>query len=326
MNYLETHCTDPFYNLAAEEYVLSRRTKGDWLMLWQNSSAVVVGLNQNTEEEIDRGYVERSNISVVRRMTGGGAVYHDLGNLNYSFITDAGDASMHSIAQLTQPICRALRELGADAELSGRNDILVSGKKVSGTAERIMNGRLLHHGCLLFDADLDVLSKALRPDPEKFSSKAVKSVSGRVANIRPQLAQDMGMNEFRAFLRQSLLGDGATEAKLSDAEVREIKALADSKYRSWDWNYGRAASYGFKSRKRFPGGTLEIRLDVRDGVIAEAVFTGDYMARSSNEALLAAMKGLRFQREAVDALLDGFTLDELFGGISREQILETMFG
>ena len=146
VNYIETGSTNPCFNLAFEEYILKNRREGDWLMLWQNANTVVVGLNQNTAEEINAAFVREHNITVVRRTTGGGAVYHDLGNLNYSFITDLGDAASMSIEQFSRPVCRALAAMGVRAEVSGRNDIMVGGKKVSGVALRIYKDRILHHG------------------------------------------------------------------------------------------------------------------------------------------------------------------------------------
>ena len=203
LHYLETGSTDPAYNLAFEEYVLTHRMDGDYLILWQNDNTVVVGQNQNTAAEINRAFVEEHHINVVRRGTGGGAVYHDLGNLNYSFINDVGDDGI-SIRRFTQPVVAALRSLGLNAEASGRNDILVEGRKVSGTAQRVYKTRILHHGTLLFDSDPDMVAGALNVDPEKFRSKGRKSVRSRIGNIRSFLKQDMTLQDFWAHLRVSL--------------------------------------------------------------------------------------------------------------------------
>lgn len=326
VHYLETGSTDPCYNLAAEQYVLENKTAGDWLMLWQNDNTVVVGLNQNAAEEIDRQFVKSHGITVVRRMTGGGAVYHDLGNLNYSFISDLGNAEELSIRRFSEPVCRALASLGVQAEASGRNDILVGGRKVSGVAQRICGSRILHHGTLLFDSDLDMLSGALRADPEKFRSKSAKSARGRVANLREYLPGDVTLDDFRRKIAAELSGDGMVRETLSGGEIALIRRIADEKYRSWDWTYGKSPDYGFKNRVRCPGGTLEVRLNAHGGRISEAAFFGDFMAVEPNAPLAEALRGVRFERDEVAAVLRGFDLKPMFGAIGIGDILNCMFG
>ena len=214
--YLETGQTDPAYNLAFEEYVLLNKREGDLLILWQNDNAVIVGRNQNTEEEINRPFVEAHGIKVVRRITGGGAVYHDLGNLNYSFITDCGEFDHAAMAAFTWPVVAALRGLGLNAEGSGRNDITVDGRKVSGTAQRVQGGRILFHGTLLFDSDPEMVAGALRADPDKFRSKSTKSVRSRVGNIREFLPERMSLEVFRKYLKDFLLQGEFEEIFLDD--------------------------------------------------------------------------------------------------------------
>ena len=228
--YLETGSQDPFFNLAFEEYVLRNRTEGDYLILWQNSRTIVVGQNQNTEAEINRAFVEQHGLQVVRRMTGGGAVYHDLGNLNYSFITDAGEVEKLTIEQFTRPVVKALSDLGLQAEASGRNDILVNGRKVSGTAQRVLGSRILHHGTLLFDSDMEMVSGALRVDPSKFQSKSAKSVRSRVTNIRSALQKDMDLPDFWAYLKTALAGSGFVQAQLTAGELEAVETLRREKY------------------------------------------------------------------------------------------------
>lgn len=323
--YLETGSQDPFYNLAFEEYVLSRRTEEDYLLLWQNDSTVVIGRNQNAEEEIDRAFVERHGIRVVRRTTGGGAVYHDLGNLNYSFITGAGDRAELAMERFTLPVVNALRGLGLQAESSGRNDILVEGRKVSGTAQRLLNGRILHHGTLLFDADPGMVAGALRVDPEKFRSKSAKSVRSRVGNIREFLPNDMDLPAFWAYLKTALAGEGFATGALTANELQAVEALKREKYDTWEWNFGRSPAYGMVNKRYWNGGCLEVRLSVKDGRIAEIAFRGDFLSLLPLEPLEAALRGTAFRREDVAGVLGWYPLRDCFGGITKDEVLETMF-
>ena len=324
VHYLETGSTDPYYNLAMEQYVLEHRKDGEWLMLWQNANAVIIGMNQNTAEEINPEFIREHNIKVVRRMTGGGAVYHDLGNLNYSFITDIGDAEQLSIRRFSEPVCRALGALGVEAETSGRNDILVQGKKISGVAQRMVGGRILHHGTLLFDSDPAMISGALRADPKKFQSKSAKSVRTRVGNIREFLPEEIDLNEFWARLLQELTRDGIIREELTEEELQEIRTLADEKYSTWEWNYGKSPDYAYRNRKHFPGGSLEVRMDVHQGCIDDIIFFGDFMATQSQTELIQALRGTKRTAEAISEVFSRFDLPALFGTITEEEILSLM--
>lgn len=325
IHYLETQSQNPFYNLAFEEFVLRSRTEGQYLLLWQNDNTIVIGQNQNAEGEINRAFVERHGIHVARRTTGGGAVYHDLGNLNYSFITDAGDAERLTMERFTKPVVEALRGLGLDAEASGRNDILVEGRKVSGTAQRLHQGRILHHGTLLFDTDSAMVSGALNVDPAKFQSKSAQSVRSRIGNIRSFLRQDMELPAFWAYLKESLFGSGLLADALTEEELAQVQALRETKYDTWEWNFGRSPRYNVSNKRKWEGGILESRMAVEKGCITQGVFYGDFLARAPLDQLTAALENCPFRREDVGALLDGFPLRELFGTITREEILETIF-
>ena len=324
LNYIETGSYDPCYNLAFEEYLLKNKTDGDWLMLWQNANTVVIGLNQNTAEEINAAFVDAHGITVVRRTTGGGAVYHDLGNLNYSFITDAGDKAELSMEKFCRPVCKALGVMGIEAHLSGRNDILVGDKKVSGVAQRIYKNRILHHGTLLFKTDSEMIAGALNADPTKFSSKSSKSVRSRVGNISDFLDSEITMEHFIDGIRGCLCADGAVKCALSEEELSEIRKNADEKYRSWDWTYGRSPKYAFHNRARFEGGTLEVSLDAKKGRIEKLHFSGDFMAMTDCEAVENALIGVRLKRKDI---LDALALTDIpsaFGAITAEQITDTI--
>ncbi len=323
--YIETHSHDPHYNLALEEYVLTHRKEGTYLLLWQNDNAIILGQYQNAEAEIDRAFVDSHGIQVVRRITGGGAVYHDLGNLNYSFITDTGDAALLTYEQFTKPVVDALRKLGLDAEASGRNDILVNGKKVSGTAQRLSGERILHHGTLLFDSDMAVLSHALKVDPEKIKAKGIASVRSRVTNIRAELAKDMTLDAFWSHLKTAFSENALQPIELTAEELAAVETLKQEKYDTWQWNFGRSPACEMHSKRRFDGGTVELYMHMEKGRIAEISFLGDFLSMASIDPLTDALKGCRFTQDEVGAVLEQHPLSRYFGAISKEELLSLMF-
>ena len=325
VHYLETGSQSPYYNLAFEEYVLTHRTQGDYLLLWQNENTIVVGQNQNTEAEINRPFVEAHHINVVRRSTGGGAVYHDLGNLNYSFITDAGDKASISMDRFTSPVVEALKGLGLQAEASGRNDILVEGRKVSGTAQRLYGNRILHHGTLLFDANADMVAGALQVDPEKFRSKSTKSVRSRIGNIRSFLKQDMDMPAFWAYLKETLAGSGMVFDTLTADELAQVDKLKAEKYDTWEWNYGRSPKFNVRCKRYWDGGCLEANVSIANGVITDVRFFGDFLSVCGLEELVERLKGVAFRPEDVGAVLNDSPVGELFGGITADEVTATIF-
>ena len=322
--YLQTGSTDPAYNLAFEEYVLKNRRSGSYLILWQNQNAVIIGRNQNAEAEINRSFVEQHGIRVVRRNTGGGAVYHDLGNLNYSFITDAGAPESRSTDRFTVPVLRTLRKLGLDAEASGRNDILVSGRKVSGTAQQLYKGRILHHGTLLFDSDPDMIAGALNPDPTKFQSKSVQSVRSRVGSIRSALRQDMTLQEFWQYLKKELADDGIVPDALSPEELQQVMHLKEEKYDTWDWNFGKSPKFQTVCKQRFSGGLLELNLTVTHGIIENVQILGDFLALTELAPLEQALTGCAYEEAAIRTVLGGFPLSEYLGSITENEFIKAI--
>lgn len=324
MTYLETGSTDPAFNLAFEEYVLTHFREGDYLLLWQNDNSVIVGRNQNAEAEINRTFVQAHGIKVVRRNTGGGAVFHDLGNLNYSFITDADGLEGNTIRKFLTPVVQALRALGLDAEASGRNDILISEKKVSGTAQQLHKGRILHHGTLLFDSDASLLSGALNPDPTKFQSKGIASVRSRVGNIRSFLPEDMTLQAFWQYLKQALTENGTDTFKLTDNDLASIRQLKAEKYDTWQWNFGRSPQFQLQNRHRYSSGLLDIHLSVQAGHISEIRIFGDFLALLPVSDLEEVIEGCVYEEAALYATLADIDLAPYLGGISLQELVQTI--
>jgi len=295
--------TRPAFNLAAEEWLL-RNSREHVFMLWRNAPAVIVGRHQNTLAEIDQDFVRDRGIAVIRRITGGGAVFHDLGNVNFSFVRLGHSEGGLDFARFTAPVLEALQAMGVACGFDGRNDLVAGGKKFSGNAQHIERDRVLHHGTLLFDSRLENLVGALRPDPLKFQDKAVKSVPARVGMLKehtPHRDVKAFMRHLFAHMLRTLHG---TRRDLSGEEKKAIAALARARYERWEWNYGVSPAYGFARRTRVPAGAFEVRLDVQQGAIRAACIRGDFFALRPVEELEALLCGCLHEREALATRLE----------------------
>jgi lipoate-protein ligase A len=325
MRYIYHRHTDPAFNLAAEEWLL-RNTDEDIFMLWRNDRAVIVGRNQNTAAEIDEAYVRDNSITVIRRMTGGGAVFHDLGNVNFSFIQLGSQARQLDFHRFTAPILEALQAMGVDCRFEGRNDLVIDGMKFSGNAQLIEKDRVLHHGTLLFSAQMANLSGALRANPAKFEDKAVKSVKKRVTNIASHLPEPMDVETFivRVMEHVSAGASGGVQG-LRPGEEEGIRELVQAKYGTWDWNFGASPDYGITQCKKTRGGLVEAHLDVHQGRIRAARIFGDFFGVRPVSELEALLAGCRHERSDISGALEGVRVEEYIRDVDAEAFLDCLF-
>ncbi|MFY9188926.1 MAG: lipoate--protein ligase [bacterium] len=324
--YVPNDNRDCYYNMAVEEHVFFELDQREsYILLWQNDPTIVVGRFQNTIEEVNRDFTIERGIKVVRRLSGGGAVYHDQGNLNFTFIEPRTPGKDTAFESFTQPVIAALKDLGLDAAFSSRNDITVGNRKVSGNAQYMTSTRVLHHGTLLVDTDFSILEQALKVSSDKIASKGIKSVRSRVANISDFLSEPIPMEELKQHLLQHIFGGQQIQTYiLSATEQERIRRLAQEKYSTWDWVWGRSPKYNFHNAKRFAAGQVEIRLDVQQGRIAQAKIYGDFFGHRDIAEVEQRLSGIRFERADIRSTLSHFELEEFFGPISLEELM-TLF-
>lgn len=314
--------TDSAFNLALEE-LLVRESNEEIFFLWQNSPAIIIGRNQNTLAEINTDFVRENNINVTRRNTGGGAVYHDLGNVNYSYIVNFEEGRSINFADFAVPVINTLAELGISAEFSGRNDILIDGKKISGSAQSRIGDRILFHGTLLFDSNMENLVKALNVSAVKISGKGIASIRSRVTNIKEHLKHELDVKGFINAVSVSVKKqlNIADDYVVPEKLLKSAEELANSKYRTNDWNYGSSPEFNYEKSCKFAGGNVTLDLNIRKNVIISAHFSGDFFSRAEVAILEKALENAEISQENISNILKCFPITEMFLNITKDEIL-----
>jgi len=334
MIYVPNDNHDPRVNLAIENYLLDNMVTDEPILLFYiNEPSIIIGRNQNTIEEINQQYVDEHGIHVVRRLSGGGAVYHDLGNLNYSFITPDDGNSFRNFAKFTEPVVKALHDLGVTgAQLKGRNDLVINDMMFSGNAMYATNGRMYAHGTLMLDSDTNEVVNALKVRKDKIASKGIKSIRSRVTNIRPFLPvehQNMTTEEFREAILLRIFGvDNIAEVntyELTDQDRKKIQTYTDNYYGNWDWNYGRSPEFDLERHHRFPIGAIDIRMNVKEGQISAIRIYGDFFGLGDITDVETALLGTKYERKALEEVVNTIDVKKYFGDIEKRELLYLIY-
>ena len=318
--------TNPYFNFALEEYLL-KKTYKDLFRLWMCDPCISVGKNQNTISEINSDYVRKNSIPIVRRQSGGGAVFHDLGNLNFTFIS-CNNNSFSDFKRFTQPIIDLLKTLGINAEFSGRNDLLIDGKKFSGNAQYNYKNKVIHHGTLLFSSQISNLSNALKVKPIKLKSKGIKSVKSRVTNISEHLDKPMDISEFRDLIMNYVfsLNSNNSYFNLTEKDIENVNKLSKEKYSTWEWNFGNSPNYSLVNELRYIGGTLEFHLNVSKGFITDIKFFGDFFGKKDISNVEDLLIGVKHEEESLKEKLNNINIDDYFLGSDVNVLVSGILG
>lgn len=327
MYYIESGSVSPRFNLALEQYIFDCLPREhEYFMLWQNENAVIIGRHQNTASEIQEEFVKKHGIQVVRRLSGGGAVYHDLGNLNYTFIVDQQSNKMPHFEAFLIPVVNMLKSIGVVAQVNGRNDITIEGRKFSGNAQYVKDGRIMHHGTILYDSDLQMMNQALHVSEEKERSKGVPSIRSRVTNVRPYVPNSISMEEFmRAFCAFMMKAFNMQEYCLTDKDIEKVRNIQHRIYDRQDWNYDRLPTYNKHNKRYIDGcGMIEVFIYVKDGFLENLHFCGDYFSESGTACLAERLKGCRMEEKEIWMRLQGVDIERCFKGAERKDILHVL--
>lgn len=327
MKYIVNTSNDPAYNVALEAYAFQKLTDIDEIfILWINEPAIIIGRHQNTIQEINKEFIDKNGIHVVRRLSGGGAVYHDLNNLNYTIISNNTQEAAFDFQTFSKPVIDTLAKLGVKAEFTGRNDLEINGQKFAGNAQAYYKGRMMHHGCLLFDVDMSVLGQALKVSKDKIESKGIKSVRARVTNIVDHLSDKITVQEFSDAILAQMKEEypEMDEYVLNDAELSEIQAMRDNQFATWDWTYGKAPEYTIERGVRYPAGKITTYANVENSTIKSVKIFGDFFGVKPVDDIEKMLEGVRYDYKDVLAALKTVDTSQYFSRMTPEEITKAI--
>lgn len=327
MKYIVNTSNDPAYNVALEAYAFQKLTDIDEIfILWINEPAIIIGRHQNTIQEINKEFIDKNGIHVVRRLSGGGAVYHDLNNLNYTIISNNTQEGAFDFQTFSKPVIDTLAKLGVKAEFTGRNDLEINGQKFAGNAQAYYKGRMMHHGCLLFDVDMSVFGQALKVSKDKIESKGIKSVRARVTNIVDHLSDKITVQEFSDAILAQMKEEypEMDEYVLSDAELSEIQAMRDNQFATWDWTYGKAPEYTIERGVRYPAGKITTYANVENSTIKSVKIFGDFFGVKPVDDIEKMLEGVRYDYKDVLAALKTVDTSQYFSRMTPEEITKAI--
>ncbi|MCK1160032.1 lipoate--protein ligase [Streptococcus uberis] len=327
MKYIVNKSNNPAYNIALEAYAFRELLSEDEIfILWINEPAIIIGKHQNTIQEINKEYIDAHGIHVARRLSGGGAVYHDLNNLNYTIISNKSEEGAFDFKTFSQPVIETLADLGVKAEFTGRNDLEINGKKFCGNAQAYYKGRMMHHGCLLFDVDMTVLGDALKVSKDKIESKGIKSVRARVTNILDELPEKITVNEFsdKILAKMKETYPDMTEYVLSEDELAKIQKSADEQFGNWDWVYGKAPEYTIERNVRYPAGKINTFANVEKSMIKNIKIYGDFFGIKDVQDIEELLVGTRYENKDVLEKLKTIDTTQYFSGMTVEEVAKAI--
>lgn len=327
MKYIVNNSNDPAFNIALESYAFKELTDIDEIfILWINEPAIIIGKHQNAIQEINKEYINKNGIHVVRRLSGGGAVYHDLNNLNYTIISNKSEEGAFDFKTFSKPVIDTLVTLGVEANFTGRNDIEIHGKKICGNAQAYAKGRMMHHGCLLFDVDMTVLGNALKVSKDKIESKGVKSVRARVTNINNELPEKMTILEFKAAILDQMKKEypDMEEYILSEDELARIQEIRDSQFATWGWTFGATPEYTVERSVRYPAGKITSYIKTEKSVINSIKIYGDFFGIGDVSDIENLLIGTRYEYVDVFEKLKTINTKHYFSGMTIEEVAKAI--